>query len=233
MERWTTKKYKDLIREMQSYQDEDYRRFNERIINTKLPMMGIRTPILRSIASKVAQTDITSFLAYAKDATYEEVLLQGFVIAKITDVNLSFSYFQDFVYKIDNWAICDLVVGSMKIVRREQTFYWPKILSFLEDDAPFVVRVGLILLLDYYMEDDYLPKIFALCDRLQRKEYYIEMAVAWLVSVCYIHDRDLTLDYLKNNRLDRFTYNKTIQKIIESNRVSPEEKQILRQMKRS
>lgn len=229
---WTEKTYKKLIDELKLLKDEKYRLFNSKIVNTNLPMIGIRTPILRNIAKKVAKTNIESYLACCKDKYFEEVLLQGLVIAQIKNDELSFSYFEKFIKKIDNWSICDMVISSMKIVKKNKKIYLYRIKNFIKDYHEFTVRVGLVLLLDYYIEKEYLPIIFDLVDDLKREEHYINMAIAWLLSVCYIKYKAETLKYLDNNNLSKFVYNKAIQKIIESKRVSSQEKEILRHKKR-
>ena len=96
----------------------------------------------------------------------------------------------------------------------------------------WIKRLCFVLLLDYYIEEEYLPLIFELCDTYNTSDYYVEMSVAWLISICYIKYKEQTGKYLNNNKLNNFTYNKTIQKIIESKRISNEEKDILRKMKR-
>ncbi len=88
------------------------------------------------------------------------------------------------------------------------------------------------MLLEYYIEEDYLKDIFYFCDDLDSNEYYVQMAVAWLISMCYVKFEQETLKYLNSNDLDNFTYNKALQKIIESNRVDIEKKNIIKNMKR-
>lgn len=229
---WTNEKYYCFLDYLKTKQDNTYREFNQKIVHTSLPMLGIRTPLLRQMAKEISKKEIVSFLDCSKDDSYEEVLLQGFVIGHIKDDQLSFSYFEKFIQKIDNWAICDMVVSSMKIVKQNRDIYWKRIQEMLNSCEVFVVRVGLVLLLDYYLEPAYLHDIFELVDKLNREEYYINMAVAWLLSVCYIKYKEETSIYLEHNQLSKFTYNKTIQKIVESNRISKEEKEELKKKKR-
>lgn len=230
---WTTYKYQDLINYLKTFKDEKYRLFNQKIVQSKKKMIGIRTPILRKIAKQIGKNNSLSYLEVCKNHYYEEVLLEGFIISEIKDVKTSLSYFENWILKITEWSTCDMVVSSYKIVKKNKELYFKRIKEYLKNDQEFIVRVGLVLLLDYYIEKEYIEEIFILVDNINREEYYIKMAIAWLLSICYIKYKEETINYLDNNHLDKFTYNKTIQKIIESNRVSNEEKEILRQKKKS
>ncbi len=229
---WNSQKYNKLIEYLNSNIDNDYKEFNQKLIFTKYKILGIRVPILRKIAKKISHTDIISFLDIVKNDSYEEVLLEGIVISYIKDFDVSIKYFNKFIRKIDNWALCDIAVSSMKIVNNYKDKYFLQIKNFLQAKDEFIVRVGIVLLLNYYIDLNYLDIIFLLIDNINREDYYINIAIAWLVSICFIKYRDKTYKYLKHNNLNKFTYNKSIQKIIESYRVSKEDKELLRKMKK-
>lgn len=230
---WNEKKYQEFVQYLETQkEDESFIAFSKKLIFTKYKMIGIKVPNLRRIAKEINQTDILSFLEVSKDNTYEEVMLQGLVISYIKDVDISLKYFNHFIKKIDNWSICDVCVSSMKIVKKNKKNFLKQIKKYLKRKNEFIVRVGIILLLDYYIDDDDIDEIFSLIDHLNREEYYINMSIAWLISVCFIKQREKTMFYLKNNHLNQFTYNKAIQKMIESLRVSEEDKIMLKQMKR-
>lgn len=89
-----------------------------------------------------------------------------------------------------------------------------------------------VLLLNYYIEEEYINDIFDMINKYNSNDYYVQMSVAWLISICYVKYKEKTLKYLENKELDNFTYNKALQKIIESKRVTKEEKNIIRNMKR-
>ena len=159
-------------------------------------------------------------------------MIEGLVISYIKEVDLCVKYFNKFINKIDNWAICDTCISSMKIVNKNKELFLKQIKKYIESKNEYVVRVGVVLLLNYYIEDSYIDLVFDIIDSINREDYYINMAIAWLVSVCFVKYRNKTFKYLNDNKLNRFTYNKSIQKIIESYRVSLEDKEILRSMKR-
>lgn len=229
---WDEVQYNKLINYLNNIGEEKYKDFNSKLVLTKYKMYGIKVPILRDIAKKISKTNIISFLDIVKSNSYEEVMIEGLVISYIKEVDLCVKYFNKFINKIDNWAICDTCISSMKIVNKNKELFLKQIKKYIESKNEYVVRVGVVLLLNYYIEDSYIDLVFDIIDSINREDYYINMAIAWLVSVCFVKYRNKTFKYLNDNKLNRFTYNKSIQKIIESYRVSLEDKEILRSMKR-
>lgn len=88
------------------------------------------------------------------------------------------------------------------------------------------------MLLDHYVKEEYINEIFEVIDNIKNEEYYVEMGIAWLVAEMYIKFPKQTMEYLKNCNLNKFTYNKALQKARESYRVSKEEKESLNKMKK-
>ena len=229
---WDEVQYNKLINYLNNIGEEKYKDFNSKLVLTKYKMHGIKVPILRDIAKKISKTNIISFLDIVKSNSYEEVMIEGLVISYIKEVDLCVKYFNKFINKIDNWAICDTCISSMKIVNKNKELFLKQIKKYIKSKNEYVVRVGVVLLLNYYIEDSYIDLVFDIINSINREDYYINMAIAWLVSVCFVKYRNKTFKYLNDNKLNRFTYNKSIQKIIESYRVSLEDKEILRSMKR-
>lgn len=229
---WDEVQYNKLINYLNNIGEEKYKDFNSKLVLTKYKMYGIKVPILRDIAKKISKTNIISFLDIVKSNSYEEVMIEGIVISYIKEVDLCIKYFNKFINKIDNWAICDTCISSMKIVNKNKELFLKQIKKYIKSKNEYVVRVGVVLLLNYYIEDSYIDLVFDIIDSINREDYYINMAIAWLVSVCFVKYRNKTFKYLNDNKLNRFTYNKSIQKIIESYRVRLEDKEILRSMKR-
>ena len=229
---WDEVQYNKLINYLNNIGEEKYKDFNSKLVLTKYKMYGIKVPILRDIAKKISKTNIISFLDIVKSNSYEEVMIEGLVISYIKEVDLCIKYFNKFINKIDNWAICDTCISFMKIVNKYKELFLKQLKKYIESTNEYVVRVGVVLLLNYYIEDSYIDLVFDIIDSINREDYYINMAIAWLVSVCFVKYRNKTFKYLNDNKLNRFTYNKSIQKIIESYRVSLEDKEILRSMKR-
>lgn len=228
---WNKDLYKEFINYLFSLKDDNYKEINKKIVNTNYKMIGIRTPILRKISKDIIKTDIHSFMNLVNNKYYEEVLIEGFVIGQIKDKKIFDEYLYPFIKKIDNWAICDMSISSFKIMKKDQSYY-DVALSLLKEKDEFSIRVGLIIILDHYIDDQHIDDIFMKIDNVNSDFYYVNMAKAWLLSVCFIKYKDKTLTYLNDNNLDPFTFNKTISKICDSYRVSISDKVMLKKMRR-
>jgi len=141
-------------------------------------------------------------------------------------------HIESFVPKIDNWAVCDVFCAGLKITKKYKEEMWDFIQKYVKSDKEFEIRFGIVMILDYYIEREYLKKDFEIFDFITSDAYYVQMAVAWAISVCLVKFYDETVIYLKKANLDNFTYNKAIQKAIESYRITDEQKTALRKMKR-
>lgn len=228
---WTTEKYQEFVKELYSMQDIKYQEFSKNIIfdNT---IIGIRTPILKKIAKDISKGDYNSFLKLSTNNTYEEKMIYGFVVSNIKDFNIFTKNVDNFKYKINNWALCDMFCAASRIVIHNKEAMYQYILDNLSTTNMWIKRMCFVFLLDYYIEPEYLDRIFELCDTYNSLDYYVQMSIAWLISICYIKYSKETKKYLQNCKLDDFTYNKAIQKTIESRRITNEEKEKLRKMKR-
>lgn len=230
---WTKQEYHTFLEELSCKVDKEYLKFQKRIILDGKPILGIRTPKLKKMAKEISRGEYQSFLKQNSFGSYEEILLYGFVLSNL---KLSFQelipYLNIFSSKIDNWAICDLVAGSLKIFKREKEKGYDFILTYLESKEEWKVRFALVLLLNYYIDEDKIHTILNLSEQVTNEEYYVKMANAWLISICYIKYPKQTKEFLKRTKIDDWTYNKAICKICDSHRVEKEEKDILKRMKR-
>lgn len=225
---------KDKIREkLISLSDEKYKEFHSGLCPNTNNIIGVRVPLLRSFAKELVQENWREYLEEAQNEYYEEIMLQGMVIglAKMSDEE-RISYIQNFVPKIDNWAICDVFCAGLKFTNKNLELVWKLLDKYLKSDKEFEIRFGVVMLLDFYIRDEYIEKVLDILNNISHEGYYVKMAVAWAISIAYIKYPNETLILLKNNKLDDFTYNKAIQKIIESYRVSEKDKQTLKNMKR-
>ena len=138
---------------------------------------------------------------------------------------------RQFVPKIDNWAICDVFCAGLKQTKKHKKEMWNFLQKYLKSNKEFEIRFGIVMILDYYIEEEYLEKIFAIFDDITSDAYYVQMAVAWAISICLIRFYNETIKYLRIAKLDKFTYNKALQKAIESYRITKEQKDELKNMK--
>lgn len=229
---WDKNTYNNYLDYLKEQKDtNDFKNFSQKLITTKNEMIGIKIPKLRKIAKEITNTDITSFFNNVTSTYYEEILVEGFIIGTIKDKKIFDKYFFNYIKKIDNWSTCDTVISSCKIMKKDPSYY-QEACKLIKKEDEFIIRVGLIIMLDHYIDDKHIDDILNKTDKIKSNHYYVNMAIAWLISVCFVKYKDKTYKYLKNNNLDKFTYNKSIKKIIESLRVSTEDKNILRQMKK-
>ena len=222
--------YSDFQLKLTRLVDEDYRAFAIKGILTKYPFLGVRTPDLRVLAKEI-QKNTKDFLD-GEPKSYEELTIQGFIIASLPYEEMK-ARLPEYVDKIDNWATTDMVVSTIKSIKKHREDFLPEIDKFLESPHEFTVRTGLICLKAYYITPDYLAVIFDRITRVKgREEYYIKMAVAWLVSECFIKFPDETYGFLNSKTLPTWTQNKSISKIRDSYRVPKEVKNSLLSLKK-
>ena len=225
---WNKEHYKEFVKYLLSLQDIKYKEFHSSLVlNSKYEMIGIRVPIMRNVAKKIAKSNIEEFLEYAQNKYYEEIMIQGLVISNIKDEKLFYNHFIKFIKKIDNWAICDSFCSSIKIVRNYEDKYFKENIKMALNKDEFISRVGLVMILNHFISQKNLKIIFDTLNKIQSEKFYINMAEAWLVCEMYIKYPKETKNFLKNNRLNKFTQNKAISKIHDSYRVSKEEKELL------
>lgn len=230
---WTKENYSIFIKELIEEQDEKYRKFHLGILGADKTLIGIRAPRLKSIAKEISKGDWKTFVELAGSCYYEESVIKGFVIgyAKIP-LNERISYIEKFIKDVDNWAVCDGCVANFKFIKKELEYFYPFVKSCVKDSNPWKIRVGLVILLDYYIEEEYLDEILTLIEGIKDESYYVKMAQAWLISIAFVKYREKTLDFIKNNSLDSWVQNKGIQKIRESLRVTKEDKDMLLKYKK-
>ena len=219
--------------------DEKYAKFNSKLCpDTKKSMIGIRVPILRDFAKRlVSEYDIERTieeLLVEEEEFFEEVQLKGLLIGYLKiGLTKKFKLIEKFLPKVDSWAITDTFVPTLKIKKTDLEETWQFILNFINSKEEFSVRFSIIMMIDYFINDEYIDKVIKELDKIRHDGYYVKMAVAWTLAEIGIKYNDKAMKYLKEkNNLDDFTYNKTLQKMIESFRIDDNQKNILRKMKR-
>lgn len=223
----------DIRKKLFEMQDLKYREFHSSLCPNVDKIIGVRIPQLRMMAKEIATSDCKDFLENVQDEYYEELVLQGLVIgyAKIS-IEETFEYLQKFVPKINSWAVCDTTCSNLKITKKHMQEMWNFLGQYINSDKEYEIRFALVMYLNYFLADEYIDEILQKIDKIKNKDYYVQMAIAWLVSFAYIKQREKTEKFLLQNNLDEFTQNKSIQKICESYRVSNEEKEKLRKYKK-
>ncbi len=221
----------NLIRnELFKLKDDKYKEFHSSLCPGVDNIIGVRVPVLRKYAKELAKNNWKENFNQIQNDYYEEIMLQGMIIGiAIKDIKELKIYLEYFIPKIDNWAVCDVCCAGLKIAQKNQEEMWKFLQKYLKSDKEFEIRFGIVMLLDYYINENYIDRILKIFDNIKSDFYYTKMAVAWAISICYIKFQSETEEYLQNNNLDEFTYKKSIQKIKESYRVSKEQKQKLKE----
>lgn len=199
-------------------------------------VLGVRIPALRKLAAEIAKGDWQAYLQGADTYYMEERMLQGMVIGrlKIKDVEEYLSLVAKFVPLINSWSVCDTFdfYGKQRFVDKHKARVWLFLESWMKSDKEYEIRFGVVMAMAHYIDEEYIGKVLQWMDAIHHEGYYVKMAVAWALSVCYVKFPKQTMRLLENKRLDDFTYNKALQKIIESYRVNAEDKAIIRGIKR-
>lgn len=221
--------------ELLKLQDKKYCEFNSKLCpDTHKKMLGIRIPKLRELAKRIIKEENwKEILETLEEQYFEETIIKGFLIAyaKIP-LEEKIKYIKEFVPEMDSWAITDTFVPALKIKEKDLEIFWKFILPYTKSNKEFEVRFAIIGMLDYYLTDKYIDKVIAILDTIQHDGYYVKMAIAWTLAEIGIKYNEKAMMYFKaKNHLDKFTYNKTLQKMIESYRINSEQKDILRKMK--
>ena len=222
----------DIKKRIYELADEKYKDFHSRLCPGTTNIVGVRTPVLRNYAKELNRKySLNELLKEIDDTLYEEIMLQGMLIGLSKNIEEVLKYTKTFIPKIDNWAICDVFCAGLKITKKYKKEMWNFIQKYLNSDKEFEIRFGIVIILDYYIDEEHLDKNFEIFQKIKNDNYYVKMAIAWAISICLIKYYDKTIKYLKKAKLDDWTYNKSLQKAIESYRISDEQKEYLRKMK--
>lgn len=223
----------EVQRQLFAIQDLGYKEFHAKLIPTVKPevVIGVRTPQLRKFAAQFAkQPEAEQFLKELPHTYYEENNLHGFIVERIKDYEKAMEETERFLPYIDNWATCDMFAPKIFLKHREEVYQ--KALVWLESDKTYTIRYGIGILMSNYLDDWFCPEMAERVAGIQSKEYYVNMMIAWYMATALAKQEETILPYIKENRLDTWVHNKTIQKAIESRRISTELKEELRAMRR-
>ena len=222
-----------IRKELEIIAEENYRIFAAKLIPNIDNLLGVRLPKLRKIAKKIVQLDYEYYLAMNNHLYFEEVMLQGMIIGEIKLPWTERSrYVKQFISKINNWSVCDSFCCGLKFEVSEKELVWQFLQPYFASDKPYDIRFAVVMLLFYFVDDEYAQKAFTLFDQIKNDDYYVKMAVAWAISIYFRELPTLTMSYLQKNQLDDWIYNKALQKITESLKVDSSTKIIIRSMKR-
>lgn len=223
----------NVIDELLKSKDLKYKTFQSKLIpnidsNT---IIGVRTPELKIIAKNLYKNnDCELFLNSLPHNYYEENIIHGLVISEIKDYDLCINYIDKFLPYIDNWAVCDQT--NPKVFKKHKKEVMVKINEWIKSNEVYKIRFGVKTLMNYFLDDDFNKDYLKLPLIIKNDDYYIKMMIAWFYATALAKQYDETIKIIESNVLDIFIQNKTIQKAIESFRVTDEHKKYLRTLKR-
>lgn len=213
--------------------DIKYRDFNSALIPNvdKENVIGVRTPELKRLAKELKKSGETeTFLASLPHRYFEENQLHGFIIAEEKDFDICIEQVKVFLPYVDNWATCDQL--SPKCFAKQPEKLLPHIEKWLDSKHTYEIRFGVLCFMRYFLDDRFKKEYAEKIAEIKSDEYYVKMAIAWYFATALAKQYNTALTIISENRLDAHTHNKTIQKAIESFRVSDEHKSELRLLKR-
>jgi len=225
----------DIRQRLFDLQDHAYRDFQVKLIPSMDPekIIGVRTPELRKLARELAKgkdaDELAGFLQDLPHTYFDEDQLHAFVISGMKDYETCIWYLERFLPYIDNWATCDQL--SPKVLGRHKEELLERIREWIHSDSTYTVRFAIGMLMRHYLDEDYKEEYADMVASVRAGEYYIDMMIAWYFATALAKQYDAVLPYLKERKLDPWTHNKTIQKAIESYRITPEQKDYLRTLK--
>lgn len=223
----------DAIQEkLFALQDLNYRQFQSKLMPTVDPeqIIGVRMPALRKLAKELKGTaEAEAFLTALPHRYYEENNLHGLLLCARSGYEETVAGLEAFLPYVDNWATCDLL--SPRAFRAHPSQLPCQIRRWLDSGDTYTVRFGLEMLMSFYLDECFRPEYLDWAAEVKSEEYYVRMMVAWYFATALAKQYDAALPYLTDRRLEQWTHNKTIQKAVESYRITPEQKDALRALR--
>ena len=223
---------KEIKNKLFEFRDIKYRDFQSRLIPTvpKEKVVGVRTPQLRKYAKELSnKKEIDDFLKTLPHEYFEENQIHAFLISEVKEPGLCIKMLNIFLPYVDNWATCDQM--SPKVLKKHHEKLFIEIIKWLESSHTYTVRFGIKMLMDHFLDEDFDPKHLEMVEKVRMDEYYVNMMRAWYFATALAKQYQITLPYVEKRKLDEWTHKKTIQKAIESFRLTPEKKEYLKEFR--
>lgn len=216
------------------YQDEKYADFSAKLVPTlsRDAFIGIRSPNYKNIIREInclPAEEKENFLKDLPHKYHEENCLQIALINKIKNYDECLAALENFLPYINSWAVSDGL--NPPVLKKNRMQLLPKLEEWIKAEEPYIKRVGMLLLMKYFLDDDYKAEYLELPASIRSDEYYVNMMTAWLFAEALVKQWDTAITFIQNKKLDTWTHNKAIQKACESFRVSDERKDYLRTLK--
>ena len=223
----------NALEELFNLQDKKYGEFQIKLIPTVDPksIIGVRTPELRKLAKEIIkENDYEAFLNDLPHKYFDENQLHAFIISEIKDYDKCLDEVNKFLPYVDNWATCDQM--SPKVFKKNHDKLIDNITKWIKSKETYTIRFGIGILMQHFLDEDFKVEHLKLVANIKSEEYYVNMMRAWYFATALSKQYESTIKYIENNSLDVWTHNKTIQKAIESYRITDKQKEYLRSLKK-
>lgn len=224
-----------ILEEIIKTADPAYKEFQQKLIPSvnRDSVLGVRAPRAQTIAKKYALTRVgDAFLSSLPHKYYDENIVHAFMLGALDCAEDELkSKIIDFLPYVDNWAVCDGLCSHLKSFFKNRDKHYGFALECAKSQSTYICRFGLVCLLLYYIDKAHLGDILEICRSVKSEEYYVKMAVAWLLSFCLIKEYEETLPLIKSKALPTWVHNKAIQKARESRQMTDTKKDFLKSLK--
>lgn len=223
---------KQIIEDLKKYEDKEYLKFNSSLIPTldKKNFIGVRIPIIRKLSKKYTKhKDINIFLNDLPHNFSEEDNLHALIICENKNYEQTIKELDKFLPYVNNWATCDLM--NPKSFKNNIEALKKDILRWIKSNKCYTVRFGIEMIMTYFLGENYDASLMKRVSQITSEEYYINMMIAWYFATALAKNWKETIPYIKNHKLSVWVNNKSIQKAIESRRITKEQKDYLRNFK--
>ena len=223
----------EIQKKLFEYKDEKYAKFQQTLIpgSDESLFIGVRVPNVRKIAKEVVTNNQDKdFLDKLPHKYYDENLLHSVILSQRKDYEECLKRLDAFLPYVDNWAVCDTLKPNC--FKKHKKELLPEIKKWISSKHTYTCRFGVDMLMTFYLDEDFKAEYLKLPSKIHSKEYYVNMMIAWYYATALAKQWNDTIVYLENNKLDTWVHNKTIQKAIESYRITQDEKEYLRSLRR-
>ena len=222
----------DIRKSLFELQDKEYAALQVKLAPTISAdkCIGVRVPDVRKLAKELYKAgDYEAFIGQLPHEYYDENMLHGLILSEFKDYNRCVYEVERFLPYVDNWAVCDIM--SPKVFKKHKAEFIDKIREWVKSEHTYTCRFGMEMLMSFYLDEDFRPEYLEIPAAVRSKEYYVNMMTAWFFATALAKQWDATFPYIENQRLDKWTHNKTIQKARESFRITDEQKALLKELK--
>ena len=223
----------EIRKELKKLQDKGYREMQVTIIPTLEAdsIIGVRTPALRQLAKEFAKReDISVFLSDLPHKFFEENQLHAFILSGMKDAESCIRLVDEFLPYVDNWATCDQM--SPKVFKKHKQLLLEYVDKWIRSEHTYVKRFAIGMLMEHFLDEDFKTSYLTKVSKIRSEEYYVNMMIAWYFATALAKQYEDTLPFIEKQKLDKWTHNKSIQKAVESYRITPEQKEYLKTLKR-